>query len=134
MCSAVQAFVSFVGDCPDVGMLEDVLTALNDALQRGSPTHLPLVACLRAHGGERLFMSLLQREQQTLRLLGLQLLTAFLGPADANAARPGGDATAEPPFSPGWQPSTGSAGHRFCPNLTRNRIITVWRMPNPSTV
>ena len=118
MCCVMQAFVSFVGDCPDVGMLEDVLTALNDALQRGSPTHLPLAACLRAHGGERLFMSLLQREQQTLRLLGLQLLTAFLGPADATAGRPGGDATPEHPFSPGEQLSVGSAGCRFCPNVT----------------
>ena len=125
MWSAVQAFVSFVGDCPEVGMLEDVLTALNDALHRGSPTHAPLVACLRAHGGERLFMSLLQREQQTLRLLGLQLLTAFLGPADSETGRPGGDAALEPPFSPGEELSMGSAGRKSCPNVTRLRFSTL---------
>lgn len=73
----LQAFVSFVGDCPDAAMLEDVLSALQEALHHGSPTHQPLISCLRLHGGERLFMSLLQREQQSLRLLGLQILTAF---------------------------------------------------------
>ncbi len=69
--------MSFVGDCPDEAMLEDVLSALQEALHPGSPTHQPLISCLELHGGERLFMSLLQREQQSLRLLGLQILTAF---------------------------------------------------------
>ena len=73
----LQALVSFVGDCPDTEMLEDVLSALQEALHHGSPTHQPLVSCLEMHGGERLFMSLLQREDQGLRLLGLQILTAF---------------------------------------------------------
>ena len=73
--------MSFVGDCSDAALLEDVLSSLHDALRHNSPTHAPLVACLRSQGGERLFMSLLQREQQSLRLLGLQLLTAFVGPA-----------------------------------------------------
>ena len=69
--------MSFVGDCPDVALLEDVLSALQEALHHGSPTHQPLISCLEMHGGERLFMSLLQREQQSLRLLGLQIMTAF---------------------------------------------------------
>ena len=74
-----QAFVSFVGECPDIPMLEDVLSAFHEVLHYGTPTHQPLVSCLKQHGGERLFMSLLQREQQSLRLLGLQILTSFQG-------------------------------------------------------
>lgn len=91
--AGLQAFVSFVGDCGDVEVLEDVLGALLEAMHRGSPSQPLLVACLRAHGGERLFMSLLQREQHSLRLLGLQLLAAFLGPQRA-------DASGQPPWHP----------------------------------
>ena len=39
----LQAFVSFVGECPDAEMLEDVLSALEAALRHGSLTHKPLV-------------------------------------------------------------------------------------------
>lgn len=68
-------------------MLEDVLSTLYQSLHHGSSTHWQMKACLLAHGGERLFLSLLQKEEQSLRLLGLQLLTAFQGPQEANAAK-----------------------------------------------
>lgn len=79
--------MSFIGDCPDAETLEDVLTTLLEAMHRGSPSHSFLVACLRGQGGERLFMSLLQREQQSLRLLGLQLLMALQEPESGSETR-----------------------------------------------
>lgn len=89
-----QAFVSFLGDCPDPAVVEDVLAALQQALARGSPTHGPLLACLRAHGGARLFTSLLQREQEPLRLAGLQLMVAFFQQQQQQGGGGGGSSAA----------------------------------------
>ena len=71
-----------MGDCSEVGMLEDVLLTLYQSLRHGAASHWEIKTCINAHGGPRLFMSLLQREEQSLRLLGLQLLTAFQGSDD----------------------------------------------------
>lgn len=72
---ALQALVAFVGDCPDVAMLEDVLITLLDLLRACPPGRLPLLA---GASGAQLFVSLLSREQPALRILGLHLLAHFV--------------------------------------------------------
>ena len=67
--------MAFIGDCPDVAMLEDVLIALLDLLRHTPPGRLPLLAGM---SGARLFVSLLSREQPALRILGLHLLAHFI--------------------------------------------------------
>ena len=67
--------MAFIGDCPDVAMLEDVLIALLDLLRHPPPRRLPLLAGM---SGARLFVSLLSREQPALRILGLHLLAHFI--------------------------------------------------------
>ena len=71
----LQALVAFVGDCPDVAMLEDVLIALLDLLRACPPGRLPLLA---GASGAQLFVSLLSREQPALRILGMHLLAHFV--------------------------------------------------------
>ena len=82
---ALQALVAFVGDCPDVAMLEDVLIALLDLLRVCPPGCLPLLA---GASGAQLFVSLLSREQPALRILGLHLLAHFV-PYMQTGAPPG---------------------------------------------
>ncbi len=74
----VQALVSFVGDCPDTELLQDVLELICSLLDPREATQRPLLACLAELGGVQLFMSLVQREQQALRVLGLRILAAFV--------------------------------------------------------
>ena len=72
---STQALVAFVGDCPDVLMLEDVLVTLA-ALLAHTPPGRPLA--LSGLGGARLVISLLSREEPALRMLGLRLLAICL--------------------------------------------------------
>ena len=74
----LQALVSFVGDCPDSDLLQDVLELTCSLLDPRQGTHRPLLACLAELGGVQLFMSLVQREQQPIRVLGLRILAAFV--------------------------------------------------------
>ena len=67
--------MAFIGDCPDVAMLEDVLIAILDLLRHTPPGRVPLLAGL---SGAQLFVSLLSREQPALRILGLHLLAHFV--------------------------------------------------------
>ncbi len=71
----MQALIAFVGDCPDVAMLEDLLIAILDLLRHTPPGRIPLLA---GSGGAQLFVSLLSREQPALRILGLHLLAYFV--------------------------------------------------------
>lgn len=71
----IQALVAFIGDCPDVAMLEDVLIAILDLLRHTPPGRIPV---LGGSGGAQLFISLLSREQPALRILGLHLLAFFV--------------------------------------------------------
>ena len=74
----MQALVSFVGDCPDTEVLHDVLELMCSLLQPHEASQPPLLACLADLGGVRLFMSLVQREQQSIRVLGLRIIAAFV--------------------------------------------------------
>lgn len=74
----MQALVSFVGDCPDTEVLHDVLELICSLLHPQEPTQRPLLACLADLGGVQLFMSLVQREQQSIRVLGLRIIAAFV--------------------------------------------------------
>lgn len=67
--------MAFIGDCPDVAMLEDVLIAVLDLLRHTPPGRIPLLAGM---SGAQLFVSLLSREQPALRILGLHLLAHFV--------------------------------------------------------
>ena len=67
--------MAFIGDCPDVAMLEDVLIAILDLLRHTPPGRVPLLAGM---SGAQLFVSLLSREQPALRILGLHLLAHFV--------------------------------------------------------
>lgn len=55
---SLQALVSFVGDCSDAALLEDVLCTLAALLRRDSLARLPLLACIQELGGPELFLSL----------------------------------------------------------------------------
>ncbi|KAL0021859.1 hypothetical protein WJX77_009077 [Trebouxia sp. C0004] len=74
----VQAVVSFVGDCPDSELLQDILEIICSLLDPREPTQRPMLARLGELGGVQLFMSLVQREQQSLRVQGLRILAAFV--------------------------------------------------------
>lgn len=74
----LQALVSFVGDCQDIDLLQDALELICSLLQRHAPTQQPMLAILAELGGMQLFMSLMQREQQPIKILGLRILAAFL--------------------------------------------------------
>ncbi|GAB4815481.1 hypothetical protein N2152v2_002527 [Parachlorella kessleri] len=73
-----RALISFVGDCSDAALVEDVLSTLCALLRRESLARMPLLVCLQQLGGPALFLSLVSREQPTLRMLGLKLITACL--------------------------------------------------------
>lgn len=70
--------MSFVGDCQDTELLQDALELICSLLQRHAPTQRPMLAILEQLGGVQLFMSLMQREQQSVKILGLRILAAFL--------------------------------------------------------
>ena len=74
----LQALVSFVGDCQDTDSLQDVLELLCKLLHRNEGTQRPMLAVLERLGGVKLFTSLVQREQQILKVLGLRILAAFI--------------------------------------------------------
>ena len=74
----MQALVSFVGDCPDTEVLHDILELMCSLLHPHEPSQRPLLACLGDLGGVQLFMSLVQREQQSIRVLGLRIIAAFV--------------------------------------------------------
>ena len=84
-CTLLQALMAFIGDCPDVAMLEDVLIAVLDLLRHTPPGRIPLLAGM---SGAQLFVSLLSREQPALRILGLHLLAHFV-PYIQSGALPG---------------------------------------------
>ena len=90
--SALQALAAFVGDCQDNALLEDMLLLLLVALQPSNPGCATAVAGLHAIGGPRVLLSLLSRSSQTIRLLGLKLLSAFAAvtrPTGASAPQSG---------------------------------------------
>lgn len=70
--------MSFVGDCPDSELLQDILEIICSLLDPREPTQRPMLARLGELGGVQLFMSLVQREQQSLRVQGLRILAAFV--------------------------------------------------------
>lgn len=70
--------MSFVGDCPDSELLQDILEIICGLLDPREPTQRPMLARLGELGGVQLFMSLVQREQQLLRVQGLRILAAFV--------------------------------------------------------
>lgn len=74
----MQALVSFVGDCPDTEVLHDVLELMCSLLHPHEASQRPLLSCLADLGGVQLFMSLVQREQQSIRVLGLRIIAAFV--------------------------------------------------------
>lgn len=73
----MQALAAFIGDCQDNALLEDMLQLLLVALQPSHSGCAVAVAGLHAIGGPRVLLSLLSRSSQTIRLLGLKLLSAF---------------------------------------------------------
>ncbi|KAL3142038.1 hypothetical protein ABBQ32_004670 [Trebouxia sp. C0010 RCD-2024] len=86
----IQALVSFVGDCPDTEVLHDVLELMCSLLHPHEASQRPLLACLADLGGIQLFMSLVQREQQSIRVLGLRIIAAFVPfPAASLSSPPG---------------------------------------------
>lgn len=84
----IQALVSFVGDCPDTEVLHDVLELMCNLLHPHEASQRPLLACLADLGGIQLFMSLVQREQQSIRVLGLRILAAFVPFPVASSSSP----------------------------------------------
>lgn len=85
----LQAFVSFVGACTDVQLLEDVLNQLCEVLHPREASSVAIIQRLQTLGGAQLFATLLQREQQYLRVLGLRLLAFFLPGLPAQSQQPG---------------------------------------------
>ena len=88
-CSVLQAFVSFVGACTDVQLLEDVVNQLCEVLHPREASSVAIIQGLHTLGGAQLFATLLQREQQYLRVLGLRLLAFFLPGLPAQSQQPG---------------------------------------------
>ncbi|KAL3153518.1 hypothetical protein ABBQ38_011849 [Trebouxia sp. C0009 RCD-2024] len=86
----IQALVSFVGDCPDTEVLHDVLELMCSLLHPHEASQRPLLACLADLGGIQLFMSLVQREQQSIRVLGLRIIAAFVPFPAASISPPPG--------------------------------------------
>ena len=104
----MQALVSFVGDCTDTEVLHDVLELICTLLAPHEATQRPLLACLADLGGVQLFMSLVQREPQSIRILGLRIIAAFV-PFPASPS---------PPLSPrttgGVKPAYADLAMRQC--------------------
>ena len=75
--TGLQALAAFIGDCQDNALLEDMLQLLLVALHPSHSGCAVAVAGLHAIGGPRVLLSLLSRASQTIRLLGLKLLSAF---------------------------------------------------------
>ena len=67
-----------MGDCPDTEVLHDILELMCSLLHPHEASQRPLLACLTDLGGVQLFMSLVQREQQSIRVLGLRIIAAFV--------------------------------------------------------
>ena len=79
-----------MGDCPDTEVLHDVLELMCNLLHPHEASQRPLLACLADLGGIQLFMSLVQREQQSIRVLGLRIVAAFVPfPAGSLSSPPG---------------------------------------------
>ena len=57
---SMQALISFVGDCSDAALVEDVLSTLCALLRRDSLARMPLLVCLQQLGGPALFLSLVR--------------------------------------------------------------------------
>lgn len=73
----MQALLAYVGDGPDMETSEAVLSGLADVLHR--PTvQRALASHIHSYGGPCLFASLLQREQPSLRIIGLQIWSALV--------------------------------------------------------
>lgn len=96
----MQALVSFVGDCPDTEVLHDVLELMCSLLHPHEASQRPLLACLADLGGIQLFMSLVQREQQSIRVLGLRIIAAFVPFPAASISPPPGTTGSVPSSSP----------------------------------
>ena len=90
-----------MGDCQDTDLLQNTLELICSLLQRHSTTQRPMLAILEQLGGVQLFMSLVQREQQSVKILGLRIVAAFLPLASQQP----------PPLSPR---STGDFAVTFC--------------------
>lgn len=75
-----------MGNCPDAALVEEVAAAIRVMVQPGASTRPALLNAMEEHGGPILFVGLLQREQQPLRLLALRILTAFVPGMYAEAA------------------------------------------------
>eukprot|EP00884_Botryococcus_braunii_P012042 jgi/Botrbrau1/20839/Bobra.0156s0064.1 len=104
----VQALVAFVGDSADAAMLEDVLDLLLLLLRSSSPARPLLLPLLQAMGGPALFISLLQREGQALRLQGIRTLALLLASISADAPRTASaDSSSRGAGGPGWVPPAG---------------------------
>ena len=100
--------MSFVGDCPDTEVLHDVLELMCNLLHPQEASQRPLLACLAGLGGVQLFMSLVQREQQSIRVLGLRIIAAFV---------PFPSSSASPPLSlqtTGWAPGSNPRDCTLC--------------------
>ena len=78
----LQALIAFVGDSPDLTTMEDVLSGLADALHK-SGLQQSLATLMRGHGGPCLFTSLLQREQPSLRVIGIQIISSLVASSPA---------------------------------------------------
>ena len=78
-----------MGACTDVQLLEDVLNQLCEVLHPRDPSSASIIQGLHTLGGAQLFATLLQREQQCLRVLGLRLLAFFLPGRPAQSQQPG---------------------------------------------
>ncbi len=115
----LQALMAFIGDCPDVAMLEDVLIAVLDLLRHTPPGRIPLLAGM---SGAQLFVSLLSREQPALRILGLHLLAHFV-PYIQSGALPG-----IPPNSVALRQISGLRQvQRLAYNIAINFRLCSWR-------
>ena len=84
-----------MGACPDVQLLEDVLNQLCEVLHPREPSSASIIQGLQTLGGAQLFATLLQREQQYLRVLGLRLLAFFLPGQTAQSQQPGPPTSSE---------------------------------------
>ncbi len=116
----LQALMAFIGDCPDVAMLEDVLIAVLDLLRHTPPGRIPLLAGM---SGAQLFVSLLSREQPALRILGLHLLAHFV-PYIQSGAPPG-----TPPMSLAFHYISGKVAYAV-PGIDRPITLSSLRLSN----
>uniref|UniRef100_A0ACD5UJ10 Uncharacterized protein n=1 Tax=Avena sativa TaxID=4498 RepID=A0ACD5UJ10_AVESA len=84
----IGALVSFLEKSQDIACIEDILNMIIPALSHGSLL-LSFVEHVNALGGCCIFLNLLQREFEPIRLLGLQLLGKLLVgiPSEKKAAK-----------------------------------------------